>query len=245
VSATPPDSTGADPPLPRSPLNSAVHVLPPGDTPTLAGVYIRHTAVRDFARIATMCRAIYPEETAWSPATLMRQLETFARGQIVACDAATDRVIGSASSLVVHWSDYGTKHTWREITGNGTFITHDSAATTLYGADVMVDPAAQGRGVGKLIYAARRQICRDLNLARIRAMARLQGYHAVADRMGPEDYAAGIHDGRWGDPTLSFQMKQGFKILATCSDYLVNDPLSMGHAAMIEWINDEYDAELG
>ncbi|BAM02663.1 GNAT family N-acetyltransferase [Phycisphaera mikurensis] len=209
------------------------------------GLRVRHTAVRDFPRIREICHACYPAAKPWSPGTLMQHLEIFARGQLVVVDAATDRVVGSASSLVVHWSDYGTGHTWNQITGDGTFRTHDSTGTTLYGADVIVDPAAQGRGVGKLLYAARRQVAADLNLSRIRAMARLQGYHLVADRMTPAEYAAGIAEGRWTDPTVSFQVKQGFRLLKVASGYMSDDDRSQGHAVVIEWLNPAYDAQLG
>ena len=41
----------------------------------------------------------------------------------------------------------------------------------------------------------------------------------------------------WGDPTLSFQLKQGFHVLAVVSKYLRNDPESHGYAALIEWLN--------
>lgn len=227
------------------PIDAVIEVLPRQEDAHAAGLRVRHTAVRDFPRIGEICRACYPAAKPWSPGTLMQQLEIFARGQLVVVDAGTDRVVGSASSLVVHWSDYGTDHTWSEITGNGTFRTHDSTGTTLYGADVIVDPAAQGRGVGKLLYAARRQVAADLNLSRIRALARLQGYHLVAGTLTPAEYAAGIADFRWTDPTVSFQMKQGFHLLKVASGYMSDDDRSQGHAVVIEWLNPEYDPELG
>ena len=227
----------------------AVIELLPGEagaaSATASGLCVRHTAVRDFPRIREICHACYPTVAPWGPATLMQHLEIFARGQLVVVDAADGRVLGSASSLIVHWSDYGSAHTWNQITGHGTFRTHDSTGTTLYGADVIVDPAAQGRGVGKLLYAARRQVAADLNLSRIRALARLQGYHLVADRMTPAEYAAGIADGRWTDPTVSFQQKQGFHLLEVASGYMSDDDRSQGHAVVIEWLNPAYDAALG
>ncbi|MEO6969541.1 MAG: hypothetical protein ABI217_01435 [Chthoniobacterales bacterium] len=41
------------------------------------------------------------------------------------------------------------------------------------------------------------------------------------------------------DPTLSFQIKQGFVPLAVAPDYLHHDPESLGYAAVIEWLNPE------
>jgi len=40
-----------------------------------------------------------------------------------------------------------------------------------------------------------------------------------------------------GDPTLSFQLKQGFEVLAVVRNYLPHDTGSLGWAAVIEWIN--------
>ncbi|MFZ0429349.1 MAG: carbon-nitrogen hydrolase, partial [Acidobacteriota bacterium] len=39
------------------------------------------------------------------------------------------------------------------------------------------------------------------------------------------------------DPTLTFQLRHGFRVLGVVSDYLKNDPESLGHAALIEWLN--------
>jgi len=39
------------------------------------------------------------------------------------------------------------------------------------------------------------------------------------------------------DPTLSFQLRNGFHVLAVVSDYLLHDPESLGYAAIIEWLN--------
>ena len=55
--------------------------------------------------------------------------------------------------------------------------------------------------------------------------------------MSPEEYAEAVVKGTLSDPTLSFQLKRGFKVLAVARDYLRHDPESFGHAAVIEWIN--------
>lgn len=212
-----------------------MHLTPPTDP-----IAIRHLAVRDFTRIREIGKALYPKEKPWRPHTLQSQLDHFARGQMVAVESDTDRVVGYAASLIIVWEDYGHGHTWREITANGSFATHDPTGRTLYGADVMVDPVCQGQGIGKLFYAARRQLAVDLNLRRIRAMARMRGYHQHHLTLTPRQYADQVIAGELRDATLSFQLKQGFKVLDVVSGYLKNDPESLGHAAVIEWINDDY-----
>ena len=39
------------------------------------------------------------------------------------------------------------------------------------------------------------------------------------------------------DPTLSFQLREGFDVIAVVAGYLRNDPESLGFAAVIEWLN--------
>ena len=208
--------------------------------PATLPILVRCTAVRDFARITEIGIQLYPEEKPWPSKTLQSQLDHFARGQLCAVDPATDRVLGYAASLIIDWEDYGHNHTWTEVTDGGTFRTHDPTGRTLYGADVMVDPAAQGRGIGKAFYKARRQLCFDLNLRRIRAMSRLRGYHLHHQELSPAEYAAKVVAGELMDATLTFQLRQGFKVLDVVGGYLRKDPESMGFAAVIEWINDDY-----
>jgi ribosomal protein S18 acetylase RimI-like enzyme len=210
------------------------------DDPSTPGTRIRHLAVRDFARIAEIGRTLYPHEKPWTDALFQSQLDHFARGQMVAVEADSDRVLGYAASLIIAWEDYGHGHTWSQVTGGGTFKTHDPTGRTLYGADVMVAPEAQGRGIGKAFYAARRQTTIDLNLRRIRAMARIRGYHQCADTLSPREYVDKVVAGQLADATLSFQLKQGFNVLDVVPGYLRHDPESLGFAAVIEWINDQY-----
>jgi GNAT superfamily N-acetyltransferase len=103
----------------------------------------------------------------------------------------------------------------------------------------MVDPNVQRRGVGAKLYAARRDLVRRLGLLRIRAGARLRGYHRHAPLMSAEDYVLRVVRGELTDPTLSFQLRHGFEVLAVVSGYLRHDPESLRWAAVIEWINEE------
>ena len=80
-------------------------------------------------------------------------------------------------------------------------------------------------------------VVQRLGLLRIRAGARLRGYGRYAKRLTAEEYVLGVLAGRLRDPTLSFQLREGFRVFAVVSDYLKNDPESLGYAALIEWLN--------
>lgn len=199
-------------------------------------VHVRNTRAEDFAGVMDVSRRVYPSSPPWSEAQLASHLAVFPEGQFVALDG--DRVVGMAASLIVLWDDYQFDTDWRDFTAAGMFTNHDPArGRTLYAAEVMVDPDYQGKGVGSQLYDARRRLVRERQLRRIRAGARLRGYHNFASQMTAEDYVARVTSGELRDPTLSFQLKRGFRVLTVVSGYLRHDPESLGHAAVIEWLN--------
>lgn len=204
----------------------------------IGSIVVRRLETRDFDGVMRLTTRVYPDSPAWSVRQLASHLERFPDGQFAAVELATQRVVGLASSLIVLWDDYDLETSWRDFTDGGMFTNHDPGrGRTLYGAEVMVDPDLQGRGVGSALYCARRALVERLGLLRIRAGARLRGYHRFASRESAEAYVARVVAGRQRDPTLSFQLKQGFHVLAVAQGYLRHDPESRGYAAVIEWIN--------
>jgi len=203
-----------------------------------AGILVRTTRSEDFPAIIEMSQEVYPGGIPWTQAQLSSHLEVFPEGQFVAVEAHSQRVVGAASSLIILWDDYEMTMDWRDFTDQGTFRNHDpQRGRTLYGAEIMVRPALQGQGVGKKLYQARRELTERLGLLRIRAGARLRDYHRHAGQMSADDYVVAVVNGQFRDRTLSFQLKQGFHVLAVVHNYLRHDPESLGHAALIEWIN--------
>ena len=201
-------------------------------------VRVRTTTPADFEGIMRLTRAVYPESPAWTEAQLGSHVAVFPEGQFVAVREDTGDVVGMAASLVVLWDDYDLTTSWRDFTAAGTFENHDPEhGRTLYGAEVMVSPSVQGLGIGTRLYAAREALVRARGLLRIRAGARLCGYHRHAATMDAATYAAAVIDGRLADPTLTFQLRRGFRVIGIVGGYLRHDPESLGHAAVIEWVN--------
>lgn len=203
-----------------------------------ARFYVRNTRPEDLSGIATLCQAVYPGTPPWNAGQINSHLAIFPEGQFVAVESATGRIVGMAASLIILWDDYDPKLDWNAFTSNGMFTNHDpERGRTLYGAEIMVDPTLQRSGIGKRIYTARRELTERLGLLRIRAGGRLRGYHRYAQRLSAEEYVIRVVRGKLHDPTLSFQLKQGFHVLGVISGYLHFDPESLGYAAVIEWIN--------
>jgi ribosomal protein S18 acetylase RimI-like enzyme len=199
-------------------------------------VVVRPRRPEDTAAVIEIFQAIYPGAPSWTPGQLASHLQVFPEGQMVA--EVNDRIVGMAASLIVLWDDYSMDTAWRDFTDNGFFRNHDpERGRTLYGAEVMVHPDCQGLGVGTQLYDARRALVTRLGLLRIRAGARLAGYHRYAGTLSAEEYTRRVTAGELSDPTLSFQLARGFAVIGVAHDYLRYDPESHGHAAVIEWLN--------
>lgn len=209
------------------------------DPNTTGPVTIRQTQPQDIPALIDLQRRTYPTIKPWAPERVDSQMAAFPQGQLVA--ELDGQLVGAASALVVLWDEWVEDHTWKEITARGTFDTHDTRGRTLYGAEVFVDGAMQGMGVGHLLYNARKQLCRDMNLKRIIACGRLPGYGALAHSMGVEMYCKKVLWGDITDPVLSFQLREGFRYCGVMPGYIPEDMESCGCASLIVWLNTDYD----
>src|SRR3546814_5856588 len=124
----------------------------------------------------TLFRSAY---SAWPASNIANErnfaLQTAALpgGQFVAVAGKT--IIGYATSLIVQIDADSPWHSHAEMTGFGTFSTHDPAGNSLYGADIAVHPDWQGKGVAQLLYQARRTLMKRHNLAQMVAGGRQIG----------------------------------------------------------------------
>lgn len=205
---------------------------------TKPDLVVRHTQHKDFPGILELSRQVYPASPPWRIEQLSSHLRIFPEGQFVAVELESQRVVGMAASLIVLWDDYDIQTNWHDFTDRGMFTNHDPLhGRTLYAAEVMVLPSMQGKGVGTRFYKARQELAERMKLLRIRAGARLRNYHKHAGQMSAEEYVTRVVNGELFDPTLSFQLKRGFKVIGVVGEYLLHDPESLGYAAVIEWIN--------
>lgn len=215
-----------------SPYNSLCATPP-------VSIEVRNTRPADFPAIERISRVTYPDDVPWTAEYLSRHLEVFSEGQFVAVRTDNGEVVGMAASLIVTWDDYDHLDNYNDFTDQGWFTNHDPSGRTLYGAEVIVDPARRGEGIGSHIYEARKELVRRLGLLRIRAGARLAGYYSHASETTARNYVRHVIAGELFDPTLSFQLKHDFRVLSVVPDYFERDRNSRGYAAIIEWLNEE------
>ena len=209
--------------------------LPPGPQTWATPFHIRRREARDVPEIRALMQRVYPPphgpESVWSEGALALHLEIFPEGQFVA-RSEDGRLVGSATSMLVPLEVALQPHTWKEITGRGTLGPHDPAGKALYGVNIAVDPEFQGHGVGHGLYEARFHLARELGCRAMVAGARIPGYHRCAPSMTAEAYVQAVIGGVLWDPTLSKQLKVGFKVQGVLPDY-APDPETLGYAALI------------
>ena len=206
---------------------------------TNSEVIIRNTTPAHFEDIRALQRKVYPDIKPWSNEQLENHLKVFGEGQFVA--DLDSKIVGTSSSFIIMWDEYGPDHSWGDVTGKGTFSTHNPLGKTLYGAEVCVDPDYRKNGIGQKLYKARRTLCTRLNLKRIIAAGRLPNYHLHADKMDPHTYCLKVIWGDIYDPVLRFQLKQGFQFCDIVENYLHGDTQSMEFASLIVWVNPNYN----
>lgn len=205
---------------------------------TKGDIIIREMTPEDYPEVINLQTRAFPDMSHWTLEELTHHLNTFPEGQVVAVDQA-GKIVGSASSLIIDWDDYSESAKWSNITGHGTFSTHNPRGKTLYGADMAVDPAFHRQGIGTLLYDARKKLVKDLGLKRMLTGGRIPGYTKVSDSMSAKQYVIEVIQRKRSDPTLSFQLKNRFVVLDIVSEYLTDED-SRGLATLLEWLNPEY-----
>jgi GNAT superfamily N-acetyltransferase len=197
---------------------------------------VRVRCESDLAGIIRLMERVYPQDrfgpsAIWREENLSRHMDRFPEGQLVAV-SSDGLIIGTSTTLLTTRDAALHAHTWNEITGHGTLSTHDPKGKVLYGVNIAVDPAWQGKGVGGALYRARIALARTLGCTAFAAGARIPGYAAHSQTMEPEVYLQAVVAGEIYDPTLSKQLKLGFSMMGLLRDY-APDPETCNHAALI------------
>ncbi len=206
---------------------------------TTASLRIRQTSATDFDAIGALCRRVYPETSPWNPTQLASHLRVFPEGQHVALISDDEgNLVGMTATLIIDSDRYDMFDSWEDFTANGMLTNHDPVrGKTLYGVELIVDPDAQGHGVGHGLTAAHKELARARNLLRIRGGARLRDYHHYARKMSAAQYVRAVVHGEIVDHTLTFHLHQGYHVIAVVPHYLSDDSETLGWAALVEWIN--------
>lgn len=175
----------------------------------------------------------------WRQERIQKLIQIFPEGQL--CAEVDGQLVGCALSILVDVAAFADAHTYRDVTDEYTFNTHTPSGRMLYGIDVFVDPVFRGIGLGRRLYDERKKRCIDLNLAGIRAGGRLPHFSRHASELTPAQYVDRVRSHELYDPTLSFQLANGFRVKQIIKNYLLGDTESQEYATLIEWVNPAYN----
>ena len=201
---------------------------------------LRNLRLKDYDDIARIMNSVYEIlGGVWSRQSYRAMLKAFPEGQI--CIEDNGKVVAAAFSVIVDYDRFGDDHTYDEITGDAYLTTHDPNGDVLYGVDVFADPEYRGMRLGRRLYEARKELCRNLNLRAIVAGGRIPGYKDYADKMSPHEYIEAVKRKEIYDPILTFQLSNDFEVKRVLKGYLPEDTDSHGFATLLEWTNIYYD----
>lgn len=168
----------------------------------------------------------------------------FPEGEFVAlADDAPDgtplteaRVVGLGSGFLIDFDFAHPDHAFHEVISGGTYANHDPEGEWYYGADISVHPEYRGLGIGRRLYRARQDLVRRLGKRGIVAGGALPGYPRYRDRMSVKHYVDKVVAGELHDPTLSFQLANGFEVRGMIRGY-IEDAYTDDWASLIVWEN--------
>ena len=171
----------------------------------------------------------------------LRDMEAYCRvfpeGGFVALD--DDTPVGFGLGILLDFDFEDTSHSLDDLTGEEDCGNHNPDGDWYYGVTIAVNPQYRKRGIGNRLYELRKEVVRTLNKKGIVAGGVIPGYAKHLHDMTADQYIDQVVAGNLHDPTLSFQIANGFQARGAIPDYL-DDPTVGNNAVLIVWENTDY-----
>lgn len=171
---------------------------------------------------------------------VLMQCQTFAEGGHVAL--VGDEIVGFSMGCFVDFDFDNPQHHIDEVVGELGSDKHDPHGAWYYGTDIAVLPDYRGRGIGRSLYDLRKDLVRTANRAGIVAGGVIPGFAAHKHVMSADEYVMRVAKGELIDPTLTFQISNGFEARCALAGYMQDEAVD-DWAALIVWPNPEFDSE--
>jgi ribosomal protein S18 acetylase RimI-like enzyme len=184
---------------------------------------------RDATEIAALCYPYLDPELRFQDSDLDDHVRVFPEGAFAAV------VDGRLSGFAVGWlMDFDLDDPGHRLEDVMEPDQHDPGGDWYYGLDIAVHPECRGMGIGRRLYEARKELVRGLGRRGIIAGGMIPGYRAVQDELTPFEYVAQVVTGERQDPTLSFQLANGFEVHGLLPRY-VDGTAGRGIATLLVW----------
>jgi len=186
----------------------------------------------ELARIELACFPLANPDDLLGEDDILAYADIFPEGYFVAMDG--DRPVGMGAGIFLDFDFDNPQHTIAGITGEHQCGNHDPDGEWYYGTDMTVLPSHRGRGIGRMLYEARKDLVRRHGKRGIVAGGSLPGFFDHKQSMTIDDYVSKVVSGELRDPTLTFQLSNGFEVRGLLENY-IEDEADDGWAALIVW----------
>ncbi len=157
----------------------------------------------------------------------------FPEGQLICL--VEDELAGIMLTLPVQMQQFEQIPQLNTLYDSKNFHPLNDQHDALFVLEVLVAPKFQGQGIGKLFYDNIKTIIAEKKLTYLCAVSRLSGYFEHATFLSPEAYLHDVIIGKIYDPSLSFNLKQGYQTHYLIPNYYEKDSLSHGYGAFISF----------
>lgn len=211
------------------------------DIKEIENIELKYLTLDDYKELKAAMIQVYKNipNPYWEEKDIEYLIENFPEGQVVI--KVNNQLAGSALSIMVDYSKYKKQHTYKKVTGNYTFNTHNDKGDVLYGIDVFIKPEFRELRLGRRLYDYRKELCERLNLKGIAIGGRIPSYHKYADEITPKEYLQKVKRKEIHDPVLNFQLSNDFHPSKILKGYLEGDVASNEYAVLLEWDNIYYE----
>jgi ribosomal protein S18 acetylase RimI-like enzyme len=192
-------------------------------------------------RLQAVCYPTLTSDELLNREKYAHHLQLFPDGQFMAVlkHPQGEYVVGSCASIRYNFDFNNFQHKFTDITDNGWLNTHNPNGEWLYGLDMCVHPDFRRRHIASRLYVVRSNIVKRLNLRGEAVGGMIPGYEAYRKTHTQEAYVADVAKGKLIDPTLTPQLKQGFRVVGVLYNYLT-DPRSDDCGAFMVRENPNY-----
>ncbi len=212
------------------------------DTPSDVHLKLRLLEETDYPQLAELMEQVYSDiGGAWPERSIRMLIQEFPEGQIAIEDQG--RLVAAALTVRCDYDRFSRQHTYEDLIGRRERIKNDKNGDALYGMDLFVDPEYRDLRLGRRLYDARKELCRQLNLRAILAGGRIVNYHRHSSELTPSEYIRAVDYKEVHDPILSFQLANDFEVKRLLKGYMPEDQKSEGYATLLEWNNIYYEPE--
>lgn len=207
-----------------------------------ARLQLCNLTIDQYPQIKQLMDEVYSElGGAWPKHTISYLIDNFPEGQIAIINDGV--IVGIALTIKVQYARFSNPHTYDDVVDSQDNVHIDPKGDAIYGLDVIISKSHRGLRLGRRLYDARKELCRQYNLKAILAGGRIPNYHEHNNSLTPEEYIEKVGQKEIYDPILTFQLSNGFTVKRVLKKYLPDDERSVGYATLLEWDNILYEPE--